>query len=227
MYTYVSIMNPIYEWWRLSRLSKHSYSTIRTSLVRSWCMLWKVCSDSELVDWQGIKTGLLVSLQRLQQELAEQAKLQSNRTYKSFSLTQLQESKTRFIEAGSGSLSYFFFPEEISQQPLVVIGPKVIGIWERANSYLRFLCSPVSVNWYSYIEIFNPECSQGFRRACGKLLFFVILDCELCKLLGKLSVKCFWMGKLLLSAQFNRGDFFSPVGSFIILQSRKIKLKGL
>lgn len=109
MYTYVSIMNPIYEWWRLSRLSKHSYSTIRTSLVRSWCMLWKVCSDSELVDWQGIKTGLLVSLQRLQQELAEQAKLQSNRTYKSFSLTQLQESKTRFIEAGSGSLSYFFF----------------------------------------------------------------------------------------------------------------------
>lgn len=191
MYTYVSIMNPIYEWWRLLRLSKHSYSTIRTSLVRSWCMLWKVCSDSELVDWQGIKTGLLVSLQRLQQELAEQAKLQSNRTYKSFSLTQLQESKTRFIEAGLGSLSYFFFPEEISQQPLVVIGPKVIGIWERENSYLRFLCSPVSVNWYSYIEIFNPECSQGFRRACGKLLFFVILDCELCKLLGNCQLSVF------------------------------------
>lgn len=81
MYTYVSIMNPIYEWWRLSRLSKHSYSTIRTSLVRSWCMLWKVCSDSELVDWQGIKTGLLVSLQRLQQELAEQAKLASEQSY--------------------------------------------------------------------------------------------------------------------------------------------------
>lgn len=61
MYTYVSIMNPIYEWWRLSRLSKHSYSTIRTSLVRSWCMLWKVCSDSELVDWQGIIKDRFVS----------------------------------------------------------------------------------------------------------------------------------------------------------------------
>lgn len=77
-----------------------------------------------------------------------------------------------------------------------------------SDSYLRFLCSPVSVNWYSYIEIFNPECSQGFRRACGKLLFFCYIGLWIVQIAWELSVKCFWMGKLLLSAQLNWGDFF-------------------
>lgn len=135
-------------------------------------MLRKVCSDSELPK----------ELDRFVSFPAARA---------SWASKQLQESKIRFIEAGSGRLSYFFFPEEISQQPLVVIGPKVVRIWGRVILTWDFyvhLCPSIDTVTLRYLI---PSVLKASGGRVGNYFFFVILDCELCKLLGNCQLSVF------------------------------------
>lgn len=166
-------------------------------------MLRKVCSDSELPK----ELDRFVSFPAARASWASLASEQSYFT-RTFLKNNYRRARYASLKLGQGGCHIYFFSR--GDFPAALSGDWSKSRWDlrASDSYLRFLCSPVSVNWYSYIEIFNPECSQGFRRACGKLLFFCYIGLWIVQIAWELSVKCFWMGKLLLSAQLNWGDFF-------------------
>lgn len=140
-------------------------------------MLRKVCSDSELPK----------ELDRP----AARASWASNHT--------LQELFSKTITGEQDTLHWswvrevviFFFPEEISQQPLVVIGPKVVGIWGRVILTWDFyvhLCPSIDTVTLRYLI---PSVLKASGGRVGNYFFFVILDCELCKLLGNCQLSVF------------------------------------